>query len=189
MVKKEIVEFDESIIRDRIYSIRGFQVMLDRDLAELYGVETKVLNKAMKRNIDRFASSFCFQLEKSELKSLRFHFGTIEKKRGQHSKYLPYVYTEQGVAMLAGILTSKTAIKISVMIIETFIEMRKFIQSNALVFQRLDRIEVKLIDNDVKFDKLFTARSIFRSRSRYSHSRMTPKSGSRSQRSKSRIWN
>jgi phage regulator Rha-like protein len=156
MTEYEMEKFEESL-KDKIYSIRGHQVMLDRDLAELYGVETKVLNKAMKRNIDRFASSFCFQLEKSELKSLRFHFGTIEKKRGQHSKYLPYVYTEQGVAMLAGILTSKTAIKISVMIIEAFIEMRKFLQSNAQVFQRLDRIEVKLIDNDVKFDKLFTA--------------------------------
>ncbi len=115
-------------------------------MAELYGVETKVLNKAMKRNKERFASSFCFKLDKSELISLRFHFGTIENKRGQHSKYMPYFYTEQGVAMLAGILTSKTAIKISVLIIEMFIEMRKFLQSNAQVFQRLDRVELKQIE-------------------------------------------
>jgi phage regulator Rha-like protein len=158
MDKNEVEKFDESIIRDRIYSIRGYQVMLDRDLAELYGVETKYLNRVMKRNSERFPSSFCFQLNETEVKSLRCQFVTINNEgRGHHRKYLPYVFTQEGVAMLSAILRSETAVKISIMIIEAFVAMRKFIHANGQIFQRLDRVEVKLLENDQKFEKVFDA--------------------------------
>jgi hypothetical protein len=120
MQKNGIKKFDKITLKDKIFSIRGNQVMLDRDLAELYGVQTKILNKAVKRNSDRFPESFAFKLTSEELASLRFQIGTIEKRRGSHTKYLPNAFTEQGVAMLAGILRSETAVKISVEIIESF---------------------------------------------------------------------
>lgn len=157
MTGNELEKFDEGVIRDRIYSIRGFQVMLDRDLAELYGVGTKILNKAVKRNCARFPEEFMMKLTQAEyecISNLRFQNGTSS---WGGTRYLPSVFTEQGVAMLAGILTSETAVIISVKIMKAFVEMRKFIQSNAQVFQRLDRVEVKLIENDIKFDKLFNA--------------------------------
>ena len=155
MSKGDLVKFEESI-RDRIFSIRGFQVMLDSDLAELYGVETKYLNRVMKRNSERFPSSFCFQLDESELNSLRCQFVTIKNEgRGHHRKYLPYVFTQEGVAMLSAVLRSETAVRISIMIIEAFIAMRKFIQANGQVFQRLDRVEVKLLENDQKFGEQY----------------------------------
>jgi len=171
MTGNELEKFDEGVIRDRIYSIRGYQVMLDRDLAELYGVETRILNQAVKRNKERFPDDFCFQLDESEYEniksciksenrhknSLRSQIVIIEDAKGRHTKYLPFVYTEQGVAMLSAVLRSETAIIISVKIMKAFVEMRKFIQSNAQVFQRLDRVEVKLIENDIKLDKLFNA--------------------------------
>ena len=156
MSKNEIAEFDESI-RDRIYSIRGFQVMLDRDLAELYGVQTKILNKAVKRNNARFPAEFMMQLTQAEYDSilnLRFQNGTSS---WGGTRYLPNAFTEQGVAMLAGILTSETAVVISVKIMKAFVEMRKFIQTNGQIFQRLDRVEVKLLENDQKFEKVFDA--------------------------------
>ena len=170
MVKSEIVKFEESI-RDRIFSIRGFQVMLDRDLAELYEVETKVLNQAVKRNKERFPENYCFQIyeiEKDELNiksdllnkadnSLRSQIVTLKNLRGRHSKYLPFVFTEQGVAMLSAVLKSKIAVSISIKIIDAFIAMRKFIQANGQIFQRLDRVEVKLLANDQKFEKVFDA--------------------------------
>ncbi|HQO08622.1 MAG TPA: ORF6N domain-containing protein [Clostridiales bacterium] len=157
MSDKEIEKLDEDLIRGRIYSIRGFQVMLDRDLAELYGVETKILNKAVKRNSARFPENFCFKLTPDELESLRFHFGTIENGRGRHSKYLPYVFTEQGVAMLAGILTSETAVRVSIYIMNAFVAMRKFIQTNGQLFQRVDNLEIKLIETDKKVEKILGA--------------------------------
>src|SRR3989338_8317272 len=115
-------------LKSRIYTIRGMQVMLDEDLAELYNVETKALNQAVKRNIKRFPENFMFQLTDSEYKSLRSQFaalngeplrcqiGTLETGRGTHRKYLPYAFTEQGVAMLSGVLKSETAVKISIQI-------------------------------------------------------------------------
>jgi phage regulator Rha-like protein len=153
MVKNEVVKFEESI-RDRIYSIRGFQVMLDRDLAELYGVETKILNQAVKRNKERFPENYCFQIseiEKDELNiksdlfnkannSLRSQFAT-SSWGGRRYNYL--VFTEHGVSMLASILNSKAAIEVSIKIIDAFIEMRKFIQANGQIFQRLDRVGLK----------------------------------------------
>jgi phage regulator Rha-like protein len=155
MAKNEVVKFEESI-RDKIYSIRGLQVMLDRDLAELYGVETKRLNEAVKRNKERFPETFCFILTNSEFTKWRSQFATSNNlKIGLRWK--PYAFTELGVAMLAGVLKSETAVKISIQIIKAFIEMRKFIQANGQIFQRLDRVEVKLLENDQKFEKVFDA--------------------------------
>ncbi|MEW6551096.1 MAG: ORF6N domain-containing protein, partial [Campylobacterota bacterium] len=125
------------LISNKIYTIRGLQVMLDRDLAELYQVEVKRLNEQVKRNIERFPQSFRFQLTQDEYEhlmskfdtssskeSLRSHFATLENGRGKHRKYLPYVFTEQGVSMLSAVLRSDIAIKVSIQIIEAFVNMR-----------------------------------------------------------------
>ena len=143
-------------IRNLIYTIRGKQVMLDSDLAALYQVETKNLNKAVKRNIERFPVSFCFQLTEEEVENLRFQFGTSSLSYGGR-RYLPYVFTEQGVAMASAILRSDIAVKISVEIMEAFVEMRKMLISNAALFHRLDNIELKQLEADQKFEELFKA--------------------------------
>ena len=153
-------------IKNHIFIIRGVQVMIDSDLAEIYGVETKNLNRAVSRNIDRFPDSFRFQLTQTEFdeyeKSLRFQFGTLKKekslrlqnetsKKGRGGRrYLPFVFTEQGVSMLSAILRSETAVKVSIAIINAFVEMRKFISQNADLFQRISNIEQKQISTDIK---------------------------------------
>ena len=145
-------------IKILIYTIRGKQVMLDSDVAMLYHYETKNVNKAMKRNSERFPEDFCFQLTDDEFKNLRFQFGTLNKKVNNGKvtrKYLPYVYTEQGISMLAGVLKNDIAIQVSISIIRAFIEMRKFISSNAQIFERLTDVEYKLIEQDKKFDEIF----------------------------------
>ena len=141
-------------IKNLIYTIRGKQVMLDSDVANLYHYDTKIINKAMKRNIERFPEDFCFQLTKEELNKMWFHFGTTSELKYRSEKYLPYVYTEQGISMLAGILKSDIAIQVSISIIRAFIEMRKYILNNGQVFERLTNIEYKLLEHDRKFDKL-----------------------------------
>ncbi len=143
-------------IQNLIYTIRGKQVMLDSDLASLYHVETKNLNKAVKRNIERFPASFCFQLTEEETQSLRFQFGTSSLNYGGR-RYLPYVFTEQGVAMASAILRSDIAVKVSVEIMEAFVEMRRMLISNASLFHRLDNIELKQLQADQKFEELFKA--------------------------------
>jgi hypothetical protein len=120
-------------IENLIYTIRGKQVMLDSDLASLYQVETKILNKAVKRNIERFPETFCFQLTNEESETLRFQFGTSNPGRGGR-RYLPYVFTEQGVAMLSAVLHSDTAVKVSIEIMDAFVEMRKVLMANAALF-------------------------------------------------------
>jgi hypothetical protein len=163
MIKKDNVmqTLTQDEIKTKIYTIRGIQVMLDRDLAELYGVETRVLNQAVKRNIERFPENFMFQLAKEEVDSLRSQFVILKKDRGGHTKYLPLVFSEQGVSMLAGVLKSEIAIQVSIKIINVFVEMRRFLLNNAQVFQRLDTVEKKQIeykiDSDKKFDKIFEA--------------------------------
>lgn len=144
-------------IKNKIYNLRGMQVMLDEDLAKLYDVETKVLNQAVKRNIERFLDEFMFQLTDLEYKSLRSQIVTLEIGRGTHTKYLPYAFTEQGVAMLSGVLKSDVAIRVSIQIISAFVAMRKFITSNAQIFQRLDFVEKKQIEYDQKFEQVFDA--------------------------------
>lgn len=114
-------------IRNRIYEIRGRQVMLDKDLAELYGVEVRTLNQAVKRNATRFPEDFMFQLNKEEFDFLRSQFVTLKRGRGEHSKYLPYVFTEQGVAMLSSVLRSDTAIEVNIRIMRTFVAVRQYL--------------------------------------------------------------
>ena len=122
-------------IEPLIKVIRGQQVMLDRDLAALYGVETKRLNEQVKRNIKRFPEDFMFQLTKEEC--LRSQIATLNEGHGQHLKYMPYVFTENGVAMLSSVLRSDTAIEVNIRIMRAFTSMRHFLQNNAEVFQRL----------------------------------------------------
>ena len=129
------------LIQQKIYAIREMHVMLDRDLAKLYGIEVKQLNLAVKRNIKRFPSDFMFQLNKEENDSLRFHFETLKNSRGTHSKYLPYVFTEHGIAMLAGILNSETAILVNIEIIRAFIALRKYFNDYKDIVQRVEGIE------------------------------------------------
>jgi hypothetical protein len=151
----ELPVINEETIKNKIYSIRGFQVMLDRDLAELYGVETKRLNEQVKRNIGRFPESFKFQLsesEKNELVAKCDRFISLK-----HSTVNPYVFTEQGVAMLSAILKSQTAIQTSIYIINAFVQMRKFMSNNALIFQRLDSLEQKQFKTDEKVDAILDA--------------------------------
>ena len=156
MTVNELEKFDEGVIRDRIYSIRGFQVMLDRDLAKLYRVETRILNQAVKRNKERFPDEFCFIMNNSEVTKWRSQI-VMSNSVKIGLRWKPYVFTEQGVAMLSAVLKSETAVKMSIKIISAFIEMRKFIQANGHIFQRLDRVEVKLLENDQKFEKVFDA--------------------------------
>ncbi|MGB5964632.1 MAG: ORF6N domain-containing protein [Sulfurimonadaceae bacterium] len=164
------IEISNSEIENKIYTIRGLQVMLDSDLAELYGVELKRLNEQVKRNIERFPNSFRFQLTQEEYDSLgsqvvtlekkqnlRSQIATLKKEHGKHRKYLPYVFTEQGVSMLSAVLKSKTAIEMSIQIINSFVQMRKFISHNAGIFQRLDSLEQKQQFTDKKLDTVLNA--------------------------------
>lgn len=155
----EIAISDEYTIQNKIYTLRGLQVMLDRDLAELYGVESKRLNEQVKRNLNRFPEHFRFQLtqvERDELVAICDRFHSLK-----HSTALPYAFTEQGVSMLSAVLKSDLAVEVSIKIIDSFVNMRKFISQNALLFQRLDRLESAQIghkiETDKKFDQLFNA--------------------------------
>lgn len=143
-------------IRNKIYTIRGVQVMLDSDLAQLYQVETKALNQAVKRNADRFPKHFMFQLQEKELHDLRSQFVTSNdlSSRGGR-RYLPFAFTEQGVAMLSAILHSDTAIKTSISIMNAFVSLRHYLSDYGLIFQRLDRVELKQLETDEKFRQIF----------------------------------
>ncbi len=143
-------------IKDLIYTIRGKQVMLDSDVAILYHYTTKNINKAVKRNVERFPEDFCFQLTEKEIENLRFQFGTSSLKKENYGgrRYLPYVFTEQGISMLSVVLKNDIAIQVSINIIRAFIEMRKFLASNGQIFERLTNVEYKLLEHDKKFDKV-----------------------------------
>ncbi|HJH30636.1 MAG TPA: ORF6N domain-containing protein [Methanosarcinaceae archaeon] len=154
MSGNELIKFED--IQSRIYTIHSVQVMLDEDLAKFYSVETRVLNQAVKRNIDRFPESFMFQLAEDETDDLISQSVISSSGHGGRRK-LPYVFTEQGVAMLAGVLRSDTAIKMSIQIINAFVAMRRFIATNAHIFQRLDTLEIKQIDTDKKIDAVLNA--------------------------------
>ncbi len=139
-------------IESKILIIRGKQVILDKDLSVLYDVETKYLNQAVKRNIERFPENFMFQLTKEELNSLRLQFVTSNERGG--TRYLPYVFTEQGVAMLSAILRSPTAISVSIRIMEAFVSMRRFMVSNESMFQRVQSLEIRQLRTDEKVDSI-----------------------------------
>ena len=181
MEENKIVSQNEVVIEDiknLIYTIRGRQVMLDSDVAMLYHYPTKRINEAVNRNKQRFPDNFCFQLTEEEYKSLRFKNFTLNeinskyvnkdnslrsqiatldenKGRGHHRKYLPYVFTEQGIAMLAGVLKNDIAIQVSISIMNAFVEMRKFLVINGQLFERLTNVEYKLLEHDKKFDQVF----------------------------------
>lgn len=165
-------------IKNLIYTIRGKQVMLDSDVAMLYHYPTKRINEAVNRNQQRFPKNFCFQLTEEEYKilrcknsnlnevnseniiedkSLRSQSATLEKNtgRGKHRKYLPNVFTEQGIAMLSGLLKNDIAIQVSINIMNAFVEMRRFLAVNGQLFERLTNVEYKLLEHDKKFDQVF----------------------------------
>ncbi|MDO8454781.1 MAG: ORF6N domain-containing protein [Sulfurimonas sp.] len=157
----EISIMDEQNIQNKIYTIRGLQVMIDEDLALLYQVEAKRLNEQVKRNIERFPLKFRFQLTQEEYENLRSQIATLEDGRGKHKKYLPYAFTEQGVSMLSAVLKSNAAIEVSIKIMDSFVNMRRFISQNASLFQRLNKLEATQlhykIETDEKFNKIFEA--------------------------------
>ena len=155
----EIVPVSENIIRNLIYTVRGQQVMLDSDLAMLYQVETRRLNESVKRNIGRFPESFCFQMTREEYNSLKSQIATSNPEGRGGRRKLPYCFTEPGIAMLSSVLHSDTAINVSVRIMNTFVEMRRFISNNALLFEKISNVELKQLEfqkeTDEKFDKVF----------------------------------
>jgi len=152
-----------------IFNLRGTQVMIDRDLAAIYHVETRVLNQAVKRNIDRFPERFRFQLNPEEIEELKAQIEVSNSKsqivtlnqsgteQGGNIKYLPYAFTEQGVAMLAAVLRSDIAVQVSILIMDAFVEMRKFIANYGGLLQRMEGIERKQIETDQKFEHVFNA--------------------------------
>ena len=147
-------------IQNKILLIRNQQVMIDRDIAELYGVETKRLNEQVKRNIERFPEEFTFQITREEFESVKSQFATSRNNMfvGQEggTRKLPYVFTEHGITMLASVLRSESAVNASIQIVKAFVTMRKFFLSNAQIFQRLDSLEIHRIESDKRIDELFT---------------------------------
>jgi hypothetical protein len=167
MTDQSVKKYDRKII-ERIFTIRDRQVMLDTHLAELYGIETKYLNRAVKRNPGRFPGTFMFQLTKAEFESLRFRIGTSNEteslrfqngtsnKRGGR-RYLPYAFTEQGVAMLSSVLNTDAAVKTSVIIMNAFVEMRHFLIENAGLLNRIQQVEIRQVETDSKVQLLLDA--------------------------------
>jgi len=155
----EIIEKENTIIEDMIYEIRGVQVMLSSDVAKLYQVETRRINEVIKRNINRFPESFCFQLTNEEIDklSLRSQFAILNKNsnmRGQHFKYFPYVLTEQGIMMLSGLLKSDVAVKVNIQIIDAFVKMRKYFAKTITNNEMLINHENRLLKLEDAFDKV-----------------------------------
>ena len=142
------------IIQNKIYLIRGKKVMLDSDIAELYGVSTKRLNEQVRRNIDRFPEDFMFILSKEESDSLRSQFATLKKGRGQHSKYLPYAFTEHGAIMAATILNSPRAVEMSIFIVRAFVKLREMLISHKDLKHKIEEMEKKY---DSQFKIVFNA--------------------------------
>lgn len=166
IVNKEsgIEKYETDNIKNLIYTIRGKQVMLDSDVAMLYHYETKKINQTVKRNIERFPKKFCFQLTEDEIENLRSQFVTSSFKKENYGgrRYLPYAFTEQGIAMLSGLLKNEIAVQVSIYIMDAFIEMRKFIATNGQVFERLTSIEYRVLEqnkmlteHEKKFEKVF----------------------------------
>lgn len=148
----EIIQLDS--IEKKIFLIRGHKVMLDSDLAMLYGVSTKVFNQAIKRNQNRFPPDFMFKLDPDEHEALRSQIVTLKQPRGKHRKYLPYVFTEQGIAMLSGILNSERAVSVNIEIMRTFVRIRQMLISNTALARKLKALEKKY---DEQFKMVFEA--------------------------------
>ena len=153
---KNLVIVDNREIQNMIYTIRGKQVMVDSDLATLYQVTTKRLNEQVRRNKNRFPSEFMFRLTAEEYEYLRSHFATSSEDNAHGGRrYMPYVFTEQGIAMLSAVLKSDIAVEVSVKIMNSFVGMRRFLISNQELFSQLDRIEIKQLETDRKFEEVF----------------------------------
>ena len=152
---KELIPVE--IIEKKIYLIRGHKVILDSDLAELYGVETKRLNEQVRRNLKRFPDDFMFQLTEEEAESLRSQSATLKSGRGKHRKYLPYAFTEQGVAMLSSVLNSDRAIEVNVQIMRTFVKLREMLSSNKELVHKLTLLENRLEKHDAEIKAIFNA--------------------------------
>jgi phage regulator Rha-like protein len=143
-----------TVIEQRIYLVRGKRVMLDSDLAILYEVKAKALNQALQRNKDRFPEDFAFQLSAEEYSALRSQIVTLKKGRGQHRKYLPYVFTEHGVTMLASVLKSDRAVQASIAIVRAFVHLRELLATHADLARRINDLEKKY---DRSFADIFQA--------------------------------
>ncbi|MEO7444776.1 MAG: ORF6N domain-containing protein [Ferruginibacter sp.] len=153
-VKENISVLPEEFIINRIYNFRGQKVMLDKDLAELYGVATKVLNQAVKRNSERFPADFMFQLTKKEYEILKSQFVT---SNWGGSRKLPFAFTEQGVSMLSGVLNSAVAIQVHIQIIRIFIKMREMLMTNKDILLKLERVEKQIKANKEDIASVFNA--------------------------------
>lgn len=154
-LKLPIIKASEETILEKIYVIRGQKVMLDRDLAEMYGVEVRVLNQAVKRNVTRFPDDFMFQLTQVEFKSLISQI-VISKNKGRGgTRKLPYAFTEQGVAMLSSVLNSETAIQVNIQIIRLFTKMKQLILDNKDLWMKIEKIEQHLVKNDEEIKTVF----------------------------------
>lgn len=153
MSKGEDIAIAEEIIVSKIYQIRGKQVMLSQDLAELYEVETRVLNQQVRRNIGRFPERYMFQLTKDEYYRLRSQNVTL--KRGQHIKYLPYAFTEHGILMLSSVLNSERADKVNMLIIDTFVKLRELMFTHKDVIHQLEQVQNKITEHDNQIMLIF----------------------------------
>ena len=154
MVKTEnSVAIVDEVVMNKIYMIRNQKVMLDRDLAELYQVETKQLKRQVKRNMERFPDDFMFELTKAENDSLRCQFGTLN--RGEHSKFSPYVFTEQGVAMLSSVLNSPKAIQVNIQIMRIFTRIRQMLMDNTEIRLAIEKLEKKTDNNTKNIEVVF----------------------------------
>jgi hypothetical protein len=152
-LKSDNIVIAEEIIIGKIYKIKGKQVMLAQDLAELYEVETKVLNQQVKRNIRKFPERYMFQLTKDEYNRLRSQNVTL--KRGQHAKYLPYAFTEHGILMLSSVLNSERADKVNMLIIDTFVKLRELMFLHKDVIHQLEQVQNKLAEHDDQIMVIF----------------------------------
>ena len=153
---KNLVIVDNREIQNMIYTIRGKQVMVDSDLATLYQVTTKRLNEQVRRNKNRFPSEFMFRLTAEEYEYLRSQNATSSEENAHGGRrYMPYVFTEQGIAMLSAVLKSDVAVEVSIKIMNSFVEMRRFLLSNKEMFARLDRVELKQLETDKKLEEVF----------------------------------
>ena len=158
-------------LQNRIYEIRGQRVILDKDIAQLYEIETRILNQSVKRHIDRFPEDFMFQLTSNEMDSINFQIidlnesqprsrsqiVTLNTKRGSNIKYLPYAFTEQGVAMLSGIINSKTAIQMNIAIMRAFVELRRVLLIKTDFKHQLDKIKERLGGHDAQLTQIYEA--------------------------------
>ena len=171
-MENELSILSNEEIKNLIYTIRGKQVMFDSDVAMLYHYETKRVNEVARRNIERFPERFCFQLTENEIKCLRSQTATLslkqknnwsqiatssknENSKHRGKKYIPYVFTEQGIAMLSGLLKNEIAVQVSIHIMDAFVEMRKFLSQNGQIFERITNLEYKQLETEKSVKQLF----------------------------------